>query len=106
MANPILTFNELEETQTQPTISIIKPPGCMKYNPDCICGWKMKRIYANFSTKSGKRYRSKPRPIGWSCLKCGYTEIDSLVPDPTYYSRTRTLVQNQAKQTALLEASR
>ncbi len=85
-----------------------KPPGCMKNNPDCDCGWKLKRIYTTIQVKSrgSRKWRSKYRPTGWGCLKCGYTEYDNMVQDPIYFSRGKKVVKNQGKQTELLEAAR
>jgi len=49
-----------------------KPPGYMKWNPDCGCGWKMKRIYATVQKRkaTSKGWRSVHRPIGWICPQC------------------------------------
>ena len=57
----------------------MKIPGWLNQNPSCICGYKKKRIYITHQVKTEygtRRYRSKSKPIGWACLKCGDTEFD------------------------------
>ena len=90
-------------------VAHIQPPGYMKNNPDCPCGWKLKRIYSLVQVKtshSKRKYRSKQSPIGWACFKCGYTELDQFIGDPVYFSRIREIALRQAELKTLLEANR
>ena len=66
--NKSQSTNLPQEKMDIPELGTLAPvaqpiPGYLKNNPDCICGWKMKRIYASVQVKSSgsRKYRNRSR---------------------------------------------